>query len=130
MNLLDENIRADQAERLRDWGIPCREIIGTLTKSGTQDPDILRLLHRLKNPTFFTHDQDYFLRSLRHPAYCLVWLDTYDGDAAVFIRQFLRHPRFNTHAQRMGVVARTHPDGVLYWDSDGTGLHRIAWPEG
>ena len=113
MNLLDENIRHDQSEQLRKWRMPFRFLIRELAQPGIQDPDIIPLLHRGKRPTLFTHDQDYFKRSLIHPAYCLVWLDLYDGDVALFIRRFLRHPDFNSHAKRMGKIIRTgSPSGT------------------
>jgi len=115
MNLLDENIRHDQGEHLRKWRIPFRRLIGDLARSGIQDPDILPLLHRGKHPTLFTHDKDFFKRTLVHRAYCLVWLDLYDGDAALFVRRFLRHPDFNSHAKRMGKVVRLNPQRLTFW---------------
>ncbi|MDE3068425.1 MAG: hypothetical protein KGJ60_12875 [Verrucomicrobiota bacterium] len=31
------------------------------------------------------------------------------------MRRFLKHPRFNTRAQRRGIVARVHHDGIAFW---------------
>ena len=111
MNVLDENIRQDQAEQLRRWRIKFRRLVVDIKHPGIKDPQVIPALQQLHRPTFFTHDQDYFRRKLLHPSYCLVWLDLFDGDAASFIRAFLRHPAFRTHALRMHVVARLHPGG-------------------
>jgi hypothetical protein len=128
MNLLDENIRQDQGIQLRRWRVPCRFLVEEFAPSGIQDPDIIPLLQKLKQPTFFTHDQDFFRRNLAHSAYALVWLDVFDGEAAVFIRAFLKHGLFNTAAKRMGAVARVHQHGVHVWQRNHTALQRISWP--
>ncbi len=114
MIVLDENIRQDQAIQLRRSRIPLRRLVEDSARAGIKDPDIIPLLHRLKRPTFFTHDRDFFQQRLAHWAYCLVWLEVFDGEAAWFIRAFLRHERFNTAAKRMGLVVRVHPDGIHY----------------
>lgn len=129
MNLLDENIRQDQGLQLRRWHIPCRFLVEEFAPSGIQDPDILPLLHRLKQPTLFTHDRDFFLRSRGHPDYCLVWLDVFDGEAARFIRAFLKHDAFDTAAKRLGLVARVHADGVHYWQRHRTALQSVVWSQ-
>ncbi len=129
MNLLDENIRQDQGDQLRRWRIKFRRFIVDVKYPGIKDPEIIPVLHRLRHPTFFTHDQDYFRHSLLHPAYCLVWLDLFDGDAAWFIRSFLRHPLFRTHAQRMNVVARVHPGGIQFWKSRQSQLEKVRWTQ-
>ena len=116
MNLLDENIRKDQEDLLRAWRIKVRRLTEEVAYPGVQDPDILPLLRRLKRPTFFTHDQDFWKRRLAHKAYCLVWLNVYDGDAALFVRRFLRHPKFSTQTQRMGKVVRVQPTVMRYWE--------------
>ena len=127
MNLLDENIRQDQGLQLRRWGVPCRFLVEEFAPSGIQDLDILPLLHRLKQPTLFTHDRDFFLRRLGHPDYCLVWLDVFDGQAAKFIRAFLKHEAFDTAAKRLGLVARVHADGVHYWQRHRPALQSVPW---
>ena len=128
MNLLDENIRHDQGQQLRKWRIPFRLLICDLARSGIQDAEIIPLLHRGKYPTLFTHDKDYFKRTLVHPAYCLVWLDLYDGEAALFVRRFLRHPEFNSHAKRMGKVVRLHPQHINSWQPGKGPLQTVKWP--
>ena len=128
MNLLDENIRHDQGEQLRKWRIPFRLLIRDLARPGIQDPDIIPLLHHGTCPTLFTHDQDYFKGALVHSAYCLVWLDLYDGDAAVFMRGFLRHAEFNSHAKRLGKVVRLHPHRITFWQVGKPSLQMREWP--
>ncbi len=127
MNLLDENIRHDQGQQLRRWRVPCRFLIEDFAPSGIQDPDIIPLLHRLKHATLFTHDRDFFRQRLAHPAYCLVWLDVFDGAAARYVREFLRHSSFDTAAKRMGVAARVHQGGIDYWRCKRHSLARIEW---
>ena len=129
MILLDENIRQDQGTQLRQWRVRCRFLIEEFAPSGIQDPDIVPLLQRLKQPTFFTHDQDFFRRNLVHPAYSLVWLDVFDGEAAAFVRLFLKHPLFNTAAKRMGIVSRVHSHGIHFWNKNHAVLQHASWPQ-
>jgi hypothetical protein len=49
-------------------------------------------LHRLKQATFFTRDEDFFNRGLCHAGYALAGLDAAPAEAAMFIRRFPRHP--------------------------------------
>jgi len=120
MNLLDENIRHDQSGQLLRWRIPFRLLTRDLARPGIQDADIIPLLHHGKNRILFTHDQDYFKRSL-------IWLDLYDGDAAIFIRRFLRHPDFASHAKRMGKVVRLHLLGITFWQRGNPSLRTVKW---
>ncbi len=127
MILLDENIRKDQSIELRRHHVPARFAIEDFAWAGIQDPDIIPLLHRLKQPTFFTHDRDFFRRNLAHRNYCLAWLNIFDGRAAEFIRAFLKQELFNTTAKRMGAVVRVHPDGLEFWRRNRTALQRVRW---
>ncbi len=67
MNLLDENFPNDQRPLLRAWRIPFREIGVHWGHSGVKDENILPLLHRRRQVTFFTQDKDFFRRELCHP---------------------------------------------------------------
>jgi hypothetical protein len=91
------------------------------------DADIIPLLHRLAQPTFFTHDVDFFERGLCHRNYALIWLDLSPIDAARYIRAFLRHPEFDTNAKRLGKVIRVHPDGLTLFDSPNGKPKHAAW---
>jgi hypothetical protein len=127
MNVLDENVIHSQRDKLTRWRIPFRQVGAELAHSGAQDPEIIPLLLRLKRPTFFTRDFDYFQPGLRHPDYCLAWLNVRPDKAAFYIRRFLRHRDFRTHAQRLGKVVRIHTDGLEYWQHGSTGLRSTDW---
>ena len=79
MNILDENIPLDQRDLLNGWGIHCRMVGQDIARPSVGDDNILALLHRLKQPTFFTRDEDFFNRRLCHSAYGLVFLDIAPG---------------------------------------------------
>lgn len=127
MNLLDENFPKDQLPLLTEWHIPFRLIGQDVARLSVKDPDIIPLLHRHRGVTFFTLDWDFFDAALCHPAYGLAWLDARADDAAYFVRRFLKHPRFNTQAQRLGVVARAHHDGVDFWQRNRATLQQALW---
>ena len=109
-------------------GIRTRKVGVELAAKGTDDADLIPILHSLAEPTFFTHDRDFWCQSLVHPAYCIVWLDMEDVEAAAYIRLFLRHPDFKTHAQRLGRVVRVHSDSLTFFDSRHGKLKRTTWP--
>ena len=127
MNVLDENIPLDQRDLLRTWGVHCRVIGQDIAPISIGDDNILALLHRLKQPTLFTRDEDFFKHRLCHPAYGLVWLDVAPEEAALFIRRVLRHARFATKASRMGSVIRAHHDGLQFWQKNRPAPHRAGW---
>lgn len=128
MNLLDENIPLEQPELLEAWGIRCRAIGQEVAQLSIADYNIIVLLQHSKQPTLFTRDEDFSKRELCHAGYALVWLDAVPAEAAMFIRRFLRHPRFRTKEQRLGIVARVHHDGVQFWERNRAKLHRVTWP--
>ena len=127
MNLLDENVRDDQRALLRQWRIPFRQVGKELARAGIHDDNLLPLLHRLKRPTFFTQDKDFFKRELCHRAYCLVWLDVKYIEVAFYLRRFLRHAAFRTQGERVGKVVRVHPDGVSYFEAGRRELVKKDW---
>ena len=127
MLILDENFRLEQQAVLAAWRIRARKIGKDLAAFGTDDADLIPLLLRQPQPTFFTHDEDFWRQSLWHPAYCLVWLDMDDRQGAVFVRRFLRHVDFDTHTKRLGKVVRVHPDGLTFYDSRHGRAKQTAW---
>jgi hypothetical protein len=127
LNLLDENFPADQAALLREWRIPHRQIGRDIADYGIHDTNIIPLLHRLKKATLFTQDKDFFKQNLCHSAYCLAWIDGKPGEAALYLRRFLRHRQFATQAKRMGVVARVSRDGIHFWRLSQTRSQYVPW---
>ncbi len=127
LNLLDENFPKDQLPLLKEWHIPFRLIGRDLARPGVKDPDIIPLLHQQRGVTFFTLDLDFFHATLCHPAYGLVWLNVRADDAAHFVRRFLKHPRFNTQAQRMGIVARARHKEIEFWQRNRAVLQHARW---
>ena len=127
MIILDENIRDSHADLLRKDGIASRKIGADLTYKGASDSDIIALLHRIKQPTFFTHDVDFWKPELSHANYCIVHLAVKPRDAAFYIRRFLRHPQFSTAAKRLGKVIRLHPSGLSVHRSRHSKAANIEW---
>ena len=127
MLVLDENLPESQRQKLRDWRVRFRTIGREIALSGTIDENLVAVLHRLPNATFFTLDRDFYRLDWRHVRYCIVWLDVADDQAADFIRRFLRQPVFNTNAKRMGSVARVHATGVQYRRIHDRTSNSIAW---
>jgi hypothetical protein len=116
VTVLDENITAIQRCQLRQWKIHFRRIGGEVGRYGMQDRDeIIPLLHSLRHVTFFTRDHDFSHPWLRHPNYCLVYLEVKPDEAALFIRRFLRHPHLRTQTQRLGKVVRVYHQGISFW---------------
>ncbi len=124
MLIIDENVSEIEVWRLREWGIAVRQIGADIAATSISDENILPILHRLKRPTFFTRDQDFWDSRLVHAKYCLVFLDIreHEGLIAGTIRRFLRHTAFDSHAKRMGKVVRIHPRGFSFWQQ---GKHRL-----
>lgn len=115
MNILDENILADQRQILLSRHVSFRQIGYEVARKGIKDDSIISFLLGLREPTFFTCDSDFYKRGYCHPHYCLVHLDVDESDAAVYIRRVLRYREFNTHAKRMGVVIRASYSGLSVW---------------
>ena len=96
MIVLDENIIKNQCQLLRSWRIPFRQIGFNIGEEGLKDKNIISLLHELKNPTFFTRDDDFFNKDFCHAKYCIVYLAVKKEESAIFIRRLLHHKEFNT----------------------------------
>ena len=74
----------------------------------------------------FTRDHDFLQPWLRHPGYCIVYLDVSQFEAASFIRRVPRHRSLNTTAKRMGTVVRAGHDRLAVW-RHGHELERLDW---
>ena len=127
MNLLDENIPANQRELLIRRRVRVRQIGLDVGRSGMQDAEILPLLIRLRRPTFFTRDEDFFDRRLCHAKYSLVHWDVSRQEVALFVRRLLAHSNFNTQANRMGTVVRVSHTGLVVWRLHAETELRFTW---
>jgi len=112
---------------LRKWRIPFRQIGKHLSTHGALDENLFPFLRRLPEPTFFTHDEDFFKAALCHSHYALVYLDVSDTKTAEFIRRYLKHPAFNTQAKRLGTVAQVRPSNVKIWRKGQSRLETVEW---
>ncbi len=59
MNLLDENFPDDQRDLLRKFGVSVRQVGHEVGRFGISDEEIIPLVLRFRNATFFTHDRDF-----------------------------------------------------------------------
>lgn len=96
MNVLDENVVENQCRLLQSWHIPFRQIGFGVGQQGMKDKEIISLLHKLRRPTFFTRDDDFYSLELCHAKYCLVYVAIRKDEVAVFVRRLLRHSEFDT----------------------------------
>ena len=128
MNIIDENIPEDQRQLLRGWHIRARQIGHEVGRPGMEDAEIIPLLHRIESSTFFTRDLGFYQRPLCHPNYCIVCLAVTAYEAASFIRRFLRHPQFQTQANRLGMVIRAGQRGITLWRLHSDEEEKAGWP--
>lgn len=129
MNILDENVLESQRQLLVKWRVPFRQIGYEVGRQGMDDEEIIPFLLTLRQSTFFTLDGDFFKRSLYHTRYGLVNLDVDEMEAAAFIRRFLHHREFSTHAQRMGVVVRVSHARIYVWRLHAEQEMRCEWTD-
>ena len=115
MIILDENILEAQRLLLEATRTAPRQIGVDIGHKGLKDEEIIVLLRRQRNPTFFTRDAGFYAPELRHRRYCLVVANVGQNEVAAFIRRFLRHPDFDTQEKRMGAVARVSHMGIAAW---------------
>jgi hypothetical protein len=92
------------------------------------DENIIPPLLRLRRPTHFSRDRDFFQRRLCHRGYCLVQLAVSELEIARYVRRLLRQPAFDTRAKRMGDVLRVTPTGITVWRLHAETEERVSWP--
>ncbi len=127
MIILDHNIPRDQQQALRRFGIRALQVGFEVGRPEWADrEEVLRYLHRRRQPTFFTRDADFFHIRLCHPTYCLVVLIGGVLRTARDIRGFLRHRSFRTRAQRMGRIVKLTPTAILVRHGRSR-AERVAW---
>lgn len=127
MNILDENIGETQRLILRTHGIHIHQIGYDVGHKGMDDEQIIPFLHSLRDSSFFTRDEDFGIRRLCHPRYCLVCLLVEEDDVAKFVMRVLRHPQLNTKAKRMGTVVRVSYEGMGIWRRNAERVIYIYW---
>ena len=130
MIVLDENIPASQRLLLENWRLRPRQIGVNLGRRGLQDEEITVFLQKLRRPTFFTRDVDFYDRQLVHAKYALVFLAVERHEVAHFVRRLLRHPALGTQAKRMGAVIRASSAGLSIWRLREPTETHLNWPEG
>ena len=127
MNVLDENVPEDQRAILGAKRVRVRQIGLDLGRAAMKDEDLIRLLHRLDRPTFFTLDFDFYQRHWRNERYCLVYLNIDEDVVAEYIIRVLRHRELNTKVKRMGTIVRVTPRGLNVWRVRKEREDRLAW---
>ncbi|RLD53214.1 MAG: hypothetical protein DRJ05_16770 [Bacteroidetes bacterium] len=127
MNIIDENIIASQCDFLQKWHIPFSQIGYGVGIKGMQDQEIISLLHKLKRPTFFTRDDDFFNEDLCHSGYCLVYLDINKDEAAIYIRRLIRNINFNSQQKRLGNVLKISYSGLIVWKLNAEIPQKYFW---
>ena len=127
MIILDENVIENQCELLRSWRIRFRQIGFEIGRPGIKDHEIIPLLNKLRRPTFFTRDDDFYNRKLSHAKYCLAHLAVRKDEVALFVRRVLRHQEFNTEAKRIGTVIRASHTGLRVWHFNAAKEVRYDW---
>jgi hypothetical protein len=125
--ILDENIPESQWQLLRSWRIRALLIGRDISEKGIEDDDLIGFLIQQRRPTFVTRDEGFYSRKLCHARYCLVYLAVRPNESAPFVRRFLRHPRFNTRAQRLGAVIRVSSAGLQMWRLHETQESFLSW---
>jgi len=128
VNVLDENVPDSQRGLLQARRIPVRQIGEDIGRKGMNDSEIIRLLHQLDRPTFFTLDGDFYNRRLCHEGYCLVHLDIEEEVIAQYIWRLLRYRALNTKGKRMGRVIRILPTGLAVWQIHHEEEGHFSWP--
>ena len=127
MNILDENIIASQRQLLRSWRIKVRQIGFDMSAKGIKDQDIITLLIRHSNSTFFTRDVDFYNQALCHNRYCLVCLNVGLNDVATFVRRILRHVDFNTIRKRLGKVMLVSSSKIQFYQLKFEKMQSVLW---
>lgn len=128
MNILDENIDAVARQQLLSFKIPFRHIGSDIGHSGMKDlNDVIPLLHRLRMPTFFTRDEDFYSRTLVHARYCLVYLDVRASESAEYVARFLRRQGFRKRSDRMGKIIRLRTNRLSYREVNSEKERHLDW---
>lgn len=127
MNVLDENILAEQRKSLSRRGVAAQQIGVDVGRKGMKDEEIIPFLHSRRYTTFFTRDRDFDERKYCHHRYCLVYLAVHRNDVAEFVGRVLKHSELSTRAKRMGAVIRVSYEGMRIWRRNALRAKYIRW---
>jgi len=128
MNILDHNFPENQLHNLSNWRIHFKKIGRDIGRPVWADwEEIRRLLHSLKQPTFFTRDNDFYHPRYLHAGHCIVFLDVPVLQSSDFVRRFLRHPDFRTKRLRMGKVVRISAHRIIYLEINSNDEKIVEW---
>jgi hypothetical protein len=125
-HILDENAPDDQYPLIQQW-LSIVKVGDGWGQTGMKDDEIRSHLNRERNVTFHTQDVDLYHPSWRHPNYGVVYYDVAPDDLAEYLRRFLRHPQFRTHAQRRGKVVRVTAQGISVWEWGHDHVQYFEW---
>jgi hypothetical protein len=124
--VLDELFDESIYEQLKARRIAIDKIGAGFGKTGWLDEHILHALHGSEK-TFHTRDHGFYRRSHAHSSYCLVYYDVPLGEMSEYVRRFLRHPQFNTHAKRLGKVIKITTQRIEVWQRNHLTKAILRW---
>ncbi len=128
--VLDEQLKmATLLPTLRKW-ITVERIQDLRPNELIPDERVPAILLTLRQPTFVTIDRDFWDRTLCHPDYGILYFPLQDEEQILvpdLLRALLRHPEFQTRADRMGKVARVSRSTIDFWQFPGQALQRVSW---
>ena len=124
MIVLDENIVDGQRLRLEGWNLTARQVGLDVGRKGLEDEEIVVLLRRLRQPTFFTRDLGFYTPELRHQHYAIVVCCCGAVRAGGICPPL---PAFDTHANRAGKIMRIASNGIAWWQLRRQQEAFVAW---
>lgn len=127
MIILDENILDGQRALLEGWNLSARQIGRDIARKGLSDEQIIVLLRRLRQPTFFSRDLGLYSPTLRDDHYAIAVAAVAQYEVAAFMRRFLRHPLFDTKAKRAGKIIRLSSSGICFWQTRHQHETTVGW---
>jgi hypothetical protein len=124
--VLDELFEDEALHQLHEWHISADKVGQGFGEVGWDD-DRLRVELHGSQKTFHTLDAGFYRPHHRHGDYCLVYYDVAFKEAPAFIRRFLRHPAFNTHAKRLDKVIKVTTARIYFWEIGGEREQTVEW---
>jgi hypothetical protein len=125
-HVLDELFDEAVYEQLKARRLAIEKVGAGFGTTGWLDDHILQALQG-SGKTFHTRDHGFYHRSHVHSSYCIVYHDVPLAEMAAYIRRFLRHPQFNTHAKRLGKVIRVTRQRIEFWQRGRSTKSVIRW---